>query len=260
MLGWGTRHFDGGFLILQIMNNEIEGFVFYKSFYEAISQIEEIDKRCIAYTAIFEYCFFGVEPNLTGTPNIIWTLMKPQIDSSIKNYLNGKKGGAPQGNQNARKQPKTTENNPLCIVDETTKTSNKNSNKNNNKNNNSDKNNNSVNTHHPLFSKTYIELIEKYGATDVEAERALDNWNNLTEKDKLNCIGGIQKYFLYLESKPGYSKNDLSYYLKDKMWEWGCIIKMKSKPKTEEEIMKQMDIDFQKYLEEQKNKKQKLKN
>jgi hypothetical protein len=208
--------------------------------------------------AFYEYNS-GIEPELDPITKMVFIPFRNQFirdldkyqETCEKNKLNGSKGGRPPKTQKTH----SVSNNPLVAKKAYNDSDSKNDNDSDSKNDSD-----SVNTHHPLFSKTYIQLIEKYGATDVEAEKALDNWNKLTEKDKLNCIGGVQKYFLYLESKPGYSKNDLSYYLKDKMWEWGCIIKMKSKPKTEEEIMKQMDIDFQKYLEEQKNKKQKLKN
>ena len=60
-------------------------------------------------------------PNLPPLLNALFLAFKPIIDNSISNYdaavENGKKGGAPKGNQNARKypkkkQPKTTQNNP----------------------------------------------------------------------------------------------------------------------------------------------------
>lgn len=57
---------------------------------------------------------------LTGDEAILFPVFKLQIDrdkaeirkKKESNAENGKKGGAPKGNQNARKQPKTTENNP----------------------------------------------------------------------------------------------------------------------------------------------------
>ena len=43
----------------------------------------------------------------------LWLSLKPTIDSSIKKYIqsveNGKKGGAPKGNNNASKQPKNNQ-------------------------------------------------------------------------------------------------------------------------------------------------------
>ena len=90
------------------MKEEITGFVFYKSFYEAIEKLERIEDKCIIYQAICNYSFYDVEPNLDGVTGIIWTLIKPQIDANIKKRIDSKKGGAPKGNSNARKQPKTT--------------------------------------------------------------------------------------------------------------------------------------------------------
>lgn len=57
---------------------------------------------------------------LTGDEAILFPVFKLQIDrdkaeirkKKESNAENSKKGGAPKGNQNARKQPKTTENNP----------------------------------------------------------------------------------------------------------------------------------------------------
>jgi hypothetical protein len=108
MLGWGTLHFDGGFLIYKIMKEEITGFIFYRSFYEAIKKLENVEDRCVIYQAICEYSFYGTDPILDGLKSIIWTLIKPQIDANIKKRIDAKKGGAPKGNNNAKKQPKTT--------------------------------------------------------------------------------------------------------------------------------------------------------
>jgi hypothetical protein len=90
------------------MENTVESFVVYKSFYEAIKNLEKQDDQLELYNAMFEYCLYGNEPNLTGVCSIMWTLIKPQLDSNIKRRMDGKKGGAPKGNNNAKKQPKTT--------------------------------------------------------------------------------------------------------------------------------------------------------
>jgi hypothetical protein len=108
MLGCQPLHIDGGFLIYKIMKEEITGFIFYRSFYEAIKKLEDIEDRCVIYQAICEYSFYGTEPILDGLKSIIWTLIKPQIDANIKKRIDAKKGGAPKGNSNAKKQPKTT--------------------------------------------------------------------------------------------------------------------------------------------------------
>ena len=68
------------------------------------------------------------ESKLNSTTRLAFNAFKPGIDKGIKKYLstikrnreNGKKGGAPKGNQNAKKQSKTTQNNPT--VEKTTQT------------------------------------------------------------------------------------------------------------------------------------------
>jgi hypothetical protein len=74
--------------------------------------------------AVLDYGLDDIEPsNLQACENALFIMMKPLIDKSKARYKarceNGKKGGAPKGNENAkkkttennRKQAKTTENN-----------------------------------------------------------------------------------------------------------------------------------------------------
>lgn len=82
----------------------------HPSFYEAMKILPDCD-RLQLYDAICEYSLNGNEPlALPPTANSLFVLMKPNIDASNKRYSasakNGKNGGAPPGNQNARKQPK----------------------------------------------------------------------------------------------------------------------------------------------------------
>lgn len=97
-----------------------KSFLFYRSFVEAGRQIPE-DKRLAYYEAIFTYALDGIKPDPDEDPliKIAFSFIEPLVEASLKKYENGKKGGAPVGNQNARKnnqkQPKnnqeTTENN-----------------------------------------------------------------------------------------------------------------------------------------------------
>ena len=83
-----------------------ESFVFYKSFYESIKELDPLDQVQI-YNAIFNYQFEGEESELKGICKSIFTLIIPQLEANNKRYLNGLKGGAPKGNRNAtKKQPK----------------------------------------------------------------------------------------------------------------------------------------------------------
>lgn len=86
-------------------------FVFLPSYYEAIKIQKKQKDRLQLYEAVCEYGINGNMPkNLPENLYSLFILMKPNIDADKKrrkaSVENGKKGGAPAGNQNARKQPK----------------------------------------------------------------------------------------------------------------------------------------------------------
>lgn len=99
-------------------------FVFYGSFYEAISVLPAENQSHI-YDAIFKFAFENIQVELDGVELAVFLLIRPQLEANRTKYENGCKGGAPRGNQNARKKTtevefesleennqKTTENNP----------------------------------------------------------------------------------------------------------------------------------------------------
>lgn len=124
-----------------------ESFVFYRSFLEAAEKIPEKYQMHFIKSIIF-YALDGAEPDFSTLPNAVKPLfemamigIKPNINASNRrreaSIANGKKGGAPKGNQNAQKQqqnnlkqprnnlkqpnstqeqPKTTKNNPNVNV------------------------------------------------------------------------------------------------------------------------------------------------
>lgn len=81
-----------------------ESFVFYASFFEAISSLGSKDQLEL-YQTIAKYALKGEENELKQPLKSLWVLIKPQIDASQKRRRNGKSGGAPAGNRNAEKQP-----------------------------------------------------------------------------------------------------------------------------------------------------------
>ena len=97
-------------------DNEKKSFVMYASFFEAMKYLNDAEYReCM--TMIAEYGFNGIEEK-SSSPlvNIIFEMAKPNLDAARRRYnacvANGKKGaeygklgGAPKGNQNAKKQP-----------------------------------------------------------------------------------------------------------------------------------------------------------
>lgn len=74
---------------------ERDGFVFYRSFAEAIEGLsDELRLKC--FDALIAYGIHGTESDLEGIPNIIFTMAKPQIDANNKRFMDGKKGGRPK--------------------------------------------------------------------------------------------------------------------------------------------------------------------
>ena len=85
-------------------------FIFYSSYYDAISELPE-EEQGLIYKTIIDYAIAKKEPkNLTPACRMCFKLIKPTIDGALSRYdasvENGKKGGAPKGNSNAQKQPK----------------------------------------------------------------------------------------------------------------------------------------------------------
>ena len=78
---------------------EREGFIFYRSFAEAINEIGDSQIELNLYKAVVEYGLNGVLPPLTGIESAVMRLIRPQIDANVRRYENGKRGGRPKVNQ-----------------------------------------------------------------------------------------------------------------------------------------------------------------
>ena len=111
----------------KIKNNGKNSFVFYDSFLSAMKHLNNAEFReCVL--KIRDYALDGVdEESSSPMVNVIMALAKPNLDSARRRYMasveNGKKGaefgklgGAPKGNQNARKNnPQSTPKQPLDV-------------------------------------------------------------------------------------------------------------------------------------------------
>lgn len=112
----------------KIKDNGKNSFVFYDSFLSAMKHLNDAEFReCVM--KIRDYALEGIdEESQSPYVNIILALAKPNLDSARRRYMasveNGKKGaefgklgGAPKGNQNARKkQPqKQPQKQPLDV-------------------------------------------------------------------------------------------------------------------------------------------------
>ena len=88
-------------------------FKFFRSFYKAIDNLPD-QVQLSLYRAIVSYSLDFQEPDFTQLDNAafiqaIWEGFRPILRNGIKHYLNGANGGAPEGNQNAKKQPKNNQ-------------------------------------------------------------------------------------------------------------------------------------------------------
>ena len=126
-----------------------DSFIFYRSFYEAIKDLNNKDQLNL-FLAICELSLNEEDTEIDGIANTIFKLMKPQILANNRRYENGKKGGAPKGNDNAKKQPKNN-------LDTTKKQPNNNVNENVNVNDNKKEN-----IKRKSFEKPTIEEIQNY--------------------------------------------------------------------------------------------------
>lgn len=153
---------------------ERETFIFYRSFRDAFNALDK-DVRLRMYEAVINYGLDLVEPHFEGIEKVLWTLIRPQLEANNKRFENGCKGGAPMGNQNARKQPKDNR--------ETTKKQPRNNQKQPNNNNNNNNNNNENRTLKTSFK------VSSFGANDAPADPEIDFekikglWNDEAHKN-----------------------------------------------------------------------------
>ena len=98
-----------------------DSFVFYRSFFEAVSQLKERDQAAVLL-AVCDYALNGVERSLSGIPAAMFMLIKPNLDANQRKYENGKKGGRPKTKTGTKPKPNDnleqteTEPNVGCVM------------------------------------------------------------------------------------------------------------------------------------------------
>jgi hypothetical protein len=158
------------------MNKSRDSFIFYRSFFEAVSELQDINKLEI-YDAIFEYSLNFKEPELNGLSKTIFILIKPQLEANRKKFNNGAKGGRPS-NKNKQKETKIKPKRNLSI----TKTK-ANVNDNVNVNDNYNVNNNVNSNENNNVNKS--EILKMTGKT---IEEVLQSDYTIEDKHKILTI------------------------------------------------------------------------
>ncbi len=74
---------------------EKDSFIFYRSFYEAVEGLEDVDRLAVL-DAICKYALNQKETELQPVPKALFTLVKPQLEANHKKFINGSKGGRPK--------------------------------------------------------------------------------------------------------------------------------------------------------------------
>lgn len=81
-----------------------DSFVFYRGFYEALSEVDP-DTKAKAVDALCEYALNGVTPECSGAVAMFFKMAKPQIDANNRRYENGKRGGRPRNQTETKGKP-----------------------------------------------------------------------------------------------------------------------------------------------------------
>lgn len=89
------------------MSEGKDSFVFYRSFYEALQDLNDKD-RLKLYDATCNLALNGEDTNLKGIAGTVFKLIKPQVMANTKRYVDGKKGGRPKKETTGYKNKKTT--------------------------------------------------------------------------------------------------------------------------------------------------------
>lgn len=108
------------------INNNIQEpaqFVWFASFTQALDKLPNASDRALMALAIYEYGALGKEPNFFDTKQCpafvfasLFEALRPNIDTSVKNYTNGKKGGAAAASSGRAGRPKGSRNKPKTEV------------------------------------------------------------------------------------------------------------------------------------------------
>ena len=70
---------------------QIDGFMFFRSYYEAIRQLPDPEEQAALYDAVCAYAFLDEEPQFTGISQAMWNLILPSLARSVKRASNAKK-------------------------------------------------------------------------------------------------------------------------------------------------------------------------
>jgi hypothetical protein len=187
--------------------------IFYRSFYEAISELT-IEDKGIIYDAIFNYSFNFNEPYLQGIKLTVWRLVKPQLDANIAKYNNGKKAKHKQTTSKRKANSKQSRSKASANVNE---------NDNVNVNENENKNDNDLHTqisHLKLTIGEFKKLLE-LGYTEYQINKVFDGMRNYSKLNKYKSLFLTAKNWLERDNhKTSKNSQDFKIHVKPEENQW----------------------------------------
>jgi len=168
-------------------------FIFYRSFKESMGDLSDADKLTM-YEAITDYSLDMKEPELTGFPKALFSLIRPFLDANTQRWKNGCKGGAPKENKNNRFSKSTTEVQPEVNQSTTKVQANKDKDVDKDNNKDIDKENGkkkdsataSLSDRTEKFKEELTPFVEKYGKDMIFA--FFDYWSEPNKTGaKMRC-------------------------------------------------------------------------
>lgn len=185
-------------------------FVFYRSFYEAIEDLDDATQLEI-YKAIAAYSLNGEVPDLSGFSKTVFTLVKPQLDANNKRYENGKKGaehgkkgGRPRKEQAEKPvQEKSPQNIDMFedskVVENKTQSAPKNGN---------------------AYSDDFLEFWQHYPKNNGSKKTASQSYTKAIKRgaDHLTIMQGVYAYANFITGNEKFTKH-ASTWLNNDCWE-----------------------------------------
>lgn len=173
-----------------------------------MTDLSDADKL-VMYEAISDYSLDLKEPNLSGFPKALFSLVRPILDANTRRWRNGKKGGAPVGNSNNKGKkvnPKLTESQPKVNLNTTESQPNKDKDKDIEENNGE-----FINSPTQLFDDVWL-MYEKKG----NKKTSLGRWEKLSKSKQELAVKNIPKYVASTPDKK-YRKN-FEAYIHQEVW------------------------------------------
>jgi hypothetical protein len=187
--------------------------IFYRSFYEAIKELEP-DHQQKLYNTIFEYGLDFKEPEVTGICKTDWTLIKPQLDANLKRFENGSKPKVKQVKSETEAKQKQEES----------KTEANNNNNNNNNVNNNKKNNKNILLDFSFCNENLVEDLKSF----VEFRKSIKK--PFTTQDQLERL-----YKKLRELSGGKMENAKKILDQSIVNGWQGVFELKETPKPKQE-------------------------